>query len=115
MVVTVENREGKKPTVGIGEMTMGTAWAWPSKKLSPEQVSRIVLALVDRIVKKSTELDLNGHPIDLGLRIIEEAKILAQQLAEQMNLTEPIPELAILLACSPSMQRSMMRLDAKTI
>ncbi|MFO0922260.1 MAG: mandelate racemase/muconate lactonizing enzyme family protein [Pirellulales bacterium] len=101
VVVTVENREGKKPTVGIGEMTMGTAWAWPSKKLSPEQVSRIVLALVDRIVKKSTELDLIGHPIDLGLRIIEEAKILAQQLAEQMNLTEPIPELAILLACSP--------------
>ncbi len=99
--LTVENRSGKKPTVGVGEMTMGTAWAWPSKKLSPEQVSRVVLGLIDRLIKRVSEIDLIAHPIDLGLRLIEEAKSSAVQLAEQMALPEAIPDLAILLACSP--------------
>ncbi len=112
--LTVENRSGKKPTVGVGEMTMGTAWAWPSKKLSPEQVSRVVLGLIDRLIKRVSEIDLIAHPIDLGLRLIEEAKSSAAQLAEQMALPEAIPDLAILLACSRSTRPSTMPSEGST-
>ncbi len=61
----------------------------------------MVLGLIDRLIKRVSEIDLIAHPIDLGLRLIEEAKSSAVQLAEQMALPEAIPDLAILLACSP--------------
>lgn len=100
-MVVLESPNGNKLAYGMGEMTLGTAWAWPSKKLSPDQVLRIVVALSDRVLKKASEIDLVGHPIDLGLRLIKEARILADELAEQMKLAEAIPELVVLLVCSP--------------
>jgi L-alanine-DL-glutamate epimerase-like enolase superfamily enzyme len=100
VIVVVESADQRTST-GVGEMTMGTAWAWPSRKLSPEQVSRIVIALADRVAAKAQEIDLTSNPIELGLRLIVEGRQVAEELATQMKLPEPIPELAIQLACSP--------------
>ncbi len=97
--VTLEAK-GKKKACGIGEMTLGTAWAWPSKTLSADQVTRIVSALCDRVVERAAQMDFGTHPIDFGMRLKGEAKQLSLELAEQMKLTEPIPDLAVMLACS---------------
>ncbi len=97
--VTLEGK-GKKKACGIGEMTLGTAWAWPSKTLSAEQVTRIVSALCDRVADIAAQMEFGNHPIDFGMRLKDEAKRLAKDLAEQMKLTESIPDLAIMLACS---------------
>ena len=99
-LITVESRNGKKQSVGLGEMTMGTAWAWPSRKLSPDQVSRIVLALAEKVIPKALEIQSFGHPIELAAEFYSEAQHLAIQLAEQMKLPEAIPDLAVQLACS---------------
>ncbi len=45
-------------------------------------------------------MDFGTHPIDFGVRLKDEAKLVAKELAEQMKLAEPIPDLAIMLACS---------------
>jgi L-alanine-DL-glutamate epimerase-like enolase superfamily enzyme len=97
--VTIEEK-GKRRACGIGEMTLGTAWAWPSKTMSAEQVTRVVTALYDRLAAVAEKLEFGSHPIDHAMRVKAEAKTLAKELAEQMKLSEPIPELAIMLACS---------------
>ncbi len=63
--VTLESK-GKKKACGIGEMTLGTAWAWPSKNLSPEQVTRIVMALCDRVADRLSRWTLGPIPSILG-------------------------------------------------
>ncbi len=100
-IVKLECPALKKTAHGIGEMTLGTAWAWPSKKLTPEQVSRIVLALCDRVLAAASSMTAVAHPIELGIQLRHEARSIANQLADQMKLPEPIPDLAVLLACSP--------------
>jgi L-alanine-DL-glutamate epimerase-like enolase superfamily enzyme len=92
--------DGKKQGHGIGEMTMGTAWAWPSKSMSAEQVLRVVSALYDRVAAVATKIEFGTNPIDHAMRLKDEAKKIAVELAEAMKLSEPIPELAVMLACS---------------
>ncbi len=98
--VILEDKSLKKKSAGIGEMTLGTAWAWPSKTLSPEQVQRIVIALCDRVAESATKIEFGSHPIEFGMRLKAEAGKVAKELAEVMKLTEPIPDLAVMLACS---------------
>jgi L-alanine-DL-glutamate epimerase-like enolase superfamily enzyme len=99
--LVLEEKGKKKKTFGAGEMTLGTSWAWPSKALPAEQTVRIVGGLVNELVKVIPQIDFGGHPLRFGLNLIKEAKVVAESLAAKMKLTEPIPELAILLACSP--------------
>ncbi len=101
VAVVFEEKGKKKKSQGIGEMTLGTSWAWPSKTLPAEQTLRIVSGLVNELVKALPEIDFGGHPLHFGMNLIAAAKPIAESLAERMKLAEPIPDLAILLACSP--------------
>lgn len=98
--VILEDKSKKKKAVGIGQMTLGTAWAWPSRNILPEQVKLIVAGLCDRITEHAATIDFGAHPIEFGMRLKEEAKTMAVELATQMKLSEPIPDLAVMLACS---------------
>ena len=98
--LTIEDKSKKKTAVGIGEMTMGTAWAWPSKTLSPEQVLRTVLALAERIVQALPSFEPVTHPLHFSTQLKEVAKAKAAELQTAMKLTESIPDLAIALAFS---------------
>jgi len=98
--LTMEDKTKKKIAYGMGEMTMGTAWAWPSKILTPEQVLRIVIGLAEKIAQAATSLDPAGHPIALATQLKVIAKQQAVELATAMKLTEPIPDLAVALAMS---------------
>lgn len=98
--LTIEDKSKKKTSVGIGEMTMGTAWAWPSKTLSPEQVLRTVTALAERIVQGLSSLDAVVHPLHFSTQLKTLAKAKAVELQTAMKLTEEIPDLAVALAAS---------------
>lgn len=100
-ILAVVAKGGRKRSYGIGEMTLGTAWAWPSKLVPAELVTRVVATLSDRLIAAAPSWDLTGHPLDFGLHLQREAKSMAKDLQEQLKLPEPIPELAILLAASP--------------
>ncbi len=99
--ITLEDKARKKTAHGIGEMTMGTAWAWPSSQMSPEQVLKTILVLAERITEAATKLDPAPHPLHLATQLKPIAKNLAVELATAMKLTEVIPDLAIALAMSP--------------
>jgi L-alanine-DL-glutamate epimerase-like enolase superfamily enzyme len=99
--ITLEDKARKKTAHGLGEMTMGTAWAWPSTNLTPEQVLRTVVALAERITAAATQLEAAPHPLHLAAELKVVAKKLASELEAAMKLSEPIPDLAIALALSP--------------
>jgi L-alanine-DL-glutamate epimerase-like enolase superfamily enzyme len=100
---------GGEPVEGIGSMTMGTAWAWPSKKLSAEQVlatvvrlSRDLVAEVsDAIKNRRVELTRADHAMDLCAAIHPLVDLAAERLRVSLDLPESIPALARLLAFSP--------------
>ncbi|MFN7735142.1 MAG: enolase C-terminal domain-like protein [Pirellula sp.] len=100
--ITLEDKNRKKTSHGIGEMTMGTAWAWPSTTLSPEMALKTVVVLAERIAAAAQTLDPANHPLHLGTQLKSIAKSLAAELAAAMKLTEAIPDLAIALALSPT-------------
>jgi L-alanine-DL-glutamate epimerase-like enolase superfamily enzyme len=100
--LTLEDKSRKKPSHGLGEMTMGTAWAWPTNALSPEMALKTVIVLAERIAAAAMTLDPAAHPIHLSTQLKSVAKGLATELATAMKLEEPIPDLAIALALSPT-------------
>jgi L-alanine-DL-glutamate epimerase-like enolase superfamily enzyme len=100
-MITLEDQGKKKTAHGIGEMTMGTAWAWPTTALSPEMALKTIIVLAERIVAAANSLEADQHPLHLATQLKPIAKKLAEELATAMKLTEPIPDLAIALALSP--------------
>jgi L-alanine-DL-glutamate epimerase-like enolase superfamily enzyme len=100
-MITLEDQAKKKSAHGIGEMTMGTAWAWPTSALSPEMALKTITVLAERITAAATTLVADQHPLHLASQLKPIAKKLAEELATAMKLSEPIPDLAIALALSP--------------
>jgi L-alanine-DL-glutamate epimerase-like enolase superfamily enzyme len=98
--VTVEARSGKTAT-GFGSMPLGNIWAWPSRRLNYDQTLAAMKELVTdfwETVEESTEF---GHAIELGHQL--EPRFLAHlgPVEKELNLGEPIPVLAALVAASP--------------
>jgi L-alanine-DL-glutamate epimerase-like enolase superfamily enzyme len=98
--VTVESADGQHTAIGHGSMTLGVSWAWPSQKMSPVQTHRVLRGLVDKLNRSVVTQSELGHPIEIGMKIIEHANELAKELETAMKLVEPIPELAVMLACA---------------
>jgi len=86
---------------GLGAMTMGVAWAWPSANLNDDKKLETVLELARRLADGFGQIDPKGHPLDVCHRMADRRQRIAAQLAEEWNLGEPIPDLAVLLAGSP--------------
>ncbi|KAA5543883.1 hypothetical protein FYK55_10450 [Roseiconus nitratireducens] len=86
---------------GLGSMTMGVAWAWPSKQLDDQRRLEAVLELSRRLANAFCDGDQTGHPLDICHRLSEHRFSIAADLAEELELGESIPELATLLAISP--------------
>ncbi|XZE51923.1 enolase C-terminal domain-like protein [Planctomycetaceae bacterium SH139] len=87
--------------VGFGAMTMGVAWAWPAKSLDAAETLEIVLELARRLVADANQHPVTGHPLDVCWELAKRRGGIAEQLREEQQCPEAIPELAILLAASP--------------
>ncbi|MCA9080930.1 MAG: hypothetical protein KDA58_10255 [Planctomycetaceae bacterium] len=98
--VTVENK-AKQHAVGFGSMPVGQVWAWPSATLTPDETSAAMTDFSERIVRLVDGLDEYGHPIDLVFHVSAEYHHSAKVIAERRKLSEPLPELAQLVAASP--------------
>ncbi|TWU33722.1 mandelate racemase/muconate lactonizing enzyme family protein [Novipirellula artificiosorum] len=86
---------------GLGSMTMGVAWAWPSPDISNTAKLEIVVELCHRLARAFNDSEMSGHPLDLCHAMTATRTRLAAELAAERGLTEPIPDLVLLLAASP--------------
>ena len=92
---------------GLGSMTMGVTWAWPSGSMTDgtpiddgEKLS-IVLELAERIKRAYLDADQTGHPLDICHRMNGTRSRIASELGRERGIAAGIPELAVLLAASP--------------
>ncbi len=98
--VTVTNGLSRKKITGVGEMTMGNAWAWPSKIPAPLTL-KLLLELAERLVDNARALAPSGDPLQITHHLSKERDAITADFAKERNLSEPIPKLAAMLAASP--------------
>jgi L-alanine-DL-glutamate epimerase-like enolase superfamily enzyme len=98
--IEITSAAGKKKGIGIGEMTMGNAWAWPSK-LSSKITLKVLLELANRLAVKVSDAKPTGDPFQVTQQIAEIRNQVVAQLETDFKITGGIPKLAALLASSP--------------
>ena len=98
--VLVTRQGSKKKQKGIGEMTMGNAWAWPSK--IPGKITlRLMLELANRLVARVQEAGLSGDPLQIGRQMAKLRETVTQEMVAEFKIAEAIPKLAAMVASSP--------------
>jgi len=69
--VRVRLSVGGREADGWGETPLSVGWLWPSK-LDYEHRHETLKTLCRRIVRALPDLDLNGHPMDIGHALLEQ-------------------------------------------
>ena len=99
--VTVENSRGDYST-GYGSMPIGNIWAWPSADVSPDAAEAAMAEFAVRVVSLVESYPEFGHPMDIMFGLAAEYHHLGRAVAQKQGLDEAIPELAQLVAASPT-------------
>jgi L-alanine-DL-glutamate epimerase-like enolase superfamily enzyme len=99
-VVEVTAAGSRKRTLGIGEMTMGNAWAWPGK--IPSKITlKLLLELATRLARSVSEAGLSGDPLQMTRRAAVLRDEVAAEMEREYKIVGGIPKLAAMLAASP--------------
>jgi L-alanine-DL-glutamate epimerase-like enolase superfamily enzyme len=98
--VRLEDASGRSAW-GQGSMTVGSAWAWPSKVLSSDETTAAMVALGERVAEKANQEKFVGHPLEISLFVRSQLVGWANDLQQERGLAEAMPELAALVAYSP--------------
>lgn len=97
---TVETVDGRR-ALGHGSMPLGNAWAWPSQVVAGEQTLAAMLELGQHLAERAAAEVGCGHPLDLTERLAAPRAELAASVVRRLDLPEPMPVLAELVAASP--------------
>lgn len=100
VLVDVETRDGRRAR-GHGSMPLGNAWAWPSSSLSGEQTLVAMFRLGERLAVQAQNYGQSGHPLEITHELATEREAASQQVCSELQLAEPMPILAQLVAASP--------------
>jgi L-alanine-DL-glutamate epimerase-like enolase superfamily enzyme len=98
--VEVETRAGVRAR-GSGSMPMGNVWAWPSQRISAEQTLAGMVHLGQLLAKDANDCQLTGHPLDITRSLAEGHAAATAETGRSLELDEPMPALAQLVAASP--------------
>ena len=98
--IDVETRDGRRGR-GMGSMPMGNVWAWPSNVVTAEQTLAAMLAFAGKLEKAVQSYRGVGHPLDITHEWALLYPTIADEVVRQMQLDEPMPVLAQLVAASP--------------
>lgn len=100
VIVTVETRDGRIGT-GRGSMTMGNVWAWPSSAVSTDKTLEAMIRMGKRTADNAAHCPLFGHPLEIVHEYAETYQSMATDCVNALQLPEPMPKLARLVAASP--------------
>lgn len=96
----VVSREGRT-SKGFGSMTMGNAWAFPSKTMSYDTTLGAMKALAGRIAKITADYKEPEHPVEINCALEAEYLKAAAEVSRELRLAEPIPKLCMMVTASP--------------
>jgi L-alanine-DL-glutamate epimerase-like enolase superfamily enzyme len=100
VTLEVETLSGKRGQ-GFGSMPMGNVWAWPTDKISTEQTQGAMLEFARRLEQVVAAYNGIGHPLDITLDWGKSYQAIADEVGVAMQLPQPMPKLAQLVAASP--------------
>jgi L-alanine-DL-glutamate epimerase-like enolase superfamily enzyme len=90
----------RKRTLGIGEMTMGNAWAWPGK--IPSKITlKLLHQLAERLAERVKRSGLSGDPLQVTRQMSLLRDQVAREIEQEFKIVGGIPKLAVMLAASP--------------
>ncbi len=92
--------DGRTAT-GLGSMTLGNAWSFPSPKLTYDQTLDAMKALTVKVARIANGFKEYGHPLDLNAGLEPAWLKAAPETSAELNLGEPIPKLCTLVVASP--------------
>lgn len=98
--VNVETRSGNKAR-GFGSMPVGNVWAWPSSNVEPADSEAAMKAYAERFCELFASYPEYAHPLEIQFNVGAEFHHQAKKVSESLSLSEPLPELAQLVATSP--------------
>jgi L-alanine-DL-glutamate epimerase-like enolase superfamily enzyme len=87
---------------GFGSMPLGNVWAWPTDRVATDRTADAIRLLAERIAFGVADIPGYGHPLDVIHDFRPTYDLHAKRVAEELELEEPIPPLAMLLAASPT-------------
>lgn len=96
----VETRDGRRGR-GMGSMPMGNVWAWPTSRLTTEQTLSVMIEFAGKLEKAVCDYQGCGHPLDITQDWTPIYRTIAAEVVRDMELGEPMPILAQLVAASP--------------
>ena len=98
--MTVETQNGRY-AIGHGSMPVGNVWAWPSTTLEPADTDRAMKAFTQEVVDLFDSYPGFGHPMEMEFEISAEYDHQAHRIPRNLDIAEPVPPLAQLVAASP--------------
>jgi L-alanine-DL-glutamate epimerase-like enolase superfamily enzyme len=97
--VDVELRNGKRAR-GCGSMPMGNVWAWPGS-VPAAKTEAALIEFAQRFNSTAGEFRETAHPLDLAHELAKLHPAIAAAVTHDLEITEPMPRLAQLVAASP--------------
>lgn len=97
----VENGRGEQAE-GFGSMPLGNVWAWPSQKVDAQQSAEAIRRLASTVGAAANNLTDTAHPLDHIHLLSQQYRQLADAVTRELQIDEPMPMLAILVAASPT-------------
>lgn len=96
----VETRDGRRAS-GRGSMPVGNVWSWPSDTVTAAETLAALIDLGERVARSAESETRFGHPLEMTRELEASYGKLAESVAREAGLAEPIPKLAQLVAASP--------------
>ena len=96
---TVRSASGKTAS-GFGSMPLANTWSFPSRALTYETTLSVMRKLAGRIAVLTGSYKTYGHPIELNWELEPQYLKAAGEIAQELQLSEPVPKLCTLVTAS---------------
>ena len=97
--VQVETRD-RHIANGYGSMPVGNVWAWPSAAVEPPESEEAMKAYATKFGELFADYPDFGHPMEIQFNVGAEFYHQARKVSDRLGISEPLPELAQLVATS---------------
>jgi L-alanine-DL-glutamate epimerase-like enolase superfamily enzyme len=99
--IEVETRDGRRGR-GRGSMPMGNVWAWPSRTVETDRTLAAMIDFAARCAEAARLYRDSGHPLEITHALADQHAASTAAVTRELNLAEPLPRLAQLVAASPT-------------
>lgn len=96
----VENRKGKR-AIGLGNVLLSDLWGFPTPHITHEKKDTAMREIGRKYARLISEYRTYAHPVDIYMDTVGELERISREVEKELDLGEPIPQLAAKLCMAP--------------